>query len=772
MRRKVAAPRAAHPDQALARSVKSISDLHRHLPEGLISPAATPMKRRRPHWAPNEGLSRSLAIHDHQPPTSKKPKGGASKSSNDSSSKFASRHPQAPPTNRPSESEVITIEDDGDDSPRVRRVLEGKNARKRFMKGDIAISVAAKNSILSAVQDVDAYDGYKYINSEWTDATKTFVKEKWWCLVCKSPKSCSKAGKLSNLRTHRSLCPIPPGGIPPDEDIEEVTDDSGTAKRRFKLKGKSAISSASTTLAATSYHGPSLHGWLNGQQPMHVKLTRHLGLVNVVMNALPFQHLGSEPVHNMVKSIDAKATLALTSGATVPRDLAAFHRNLETDMKTRLRSIDTLFSVQHDAWTTKGFHYAFVAMLATYVDQDWEFIETLLSFDVLKEKHTGSTFSGHLARTPLGYDLGDKWAGSVTSDSAGTNHRMMDVLEYAPELDQLQPDGRGQLSIDRTSATQMKASVSALPRASMRQSYRWRADENKILCMNHHINLAVRAGFASLGIIIKSKMQRKVLDLQPVPAILVQDEEGRNVEIDFESWCPDEPPVRDAGAQPSKAATLGLPLQPGPEREGKGKGRAVDLYAEDEGGISQATSSSADDAAEEEELDSPVEEEDDTSEDDGVASDVEEEDYESSDEGDMGPEEDELLSDDGGGPEVDGPSKTRISKTKVNAVTKLEAFTTSIHRGPGRRDNFRARMAKEYHMRPKLAKAPFPPKPNATRWNSHFRMIKAALKIREAVDAHCRAHLGKKNEKIGAYLLTDAEWTMLENLMPVLKLAE
>ncbi|KAE8260380.1 hypothetical protein A4X09_0g7772, partial [Tilletia walkeri] len=385
MRRKVAAPRAAHPDQALARSVKSISDLHRHLPKGLISPAATPMKRRRPHWAPNEGLSRSLAIHDHQPPTSKKPGGGASKSSNDSSSKFASRHPPAPPTNRPSESEVITIEDDGDDSPRVRRVLEGKNARKRFMEGDIAISVAAKNSILSAVQDVDAYDGYKYINSEWTDATKTFVKEKWWCLVCKSPKSCSKARKPSNLRTHRSLCPIPPGGIPPDEDIEEVKDDSGTAKRRFKLKGKSATSSASTTLAATSYHGPSLHGWLNGQQPMHVKLTRHLGLVNVVMNALPFQHLGSEPVHNMVMSIDAKATLALTSGATVPRDLAAFHRNLETDMKTRLRSIDTLFSVQHDAWTTKGFRYAFVAMLATYVDQDWEFIETLLSFDVLKE---------------------------------------------------------------------------------------------------------------------------------------------------------------------------------------------------------------------------------------------------------------------------------------------------------------------------------------------------------------------------------------------------
>ncbi|KAE8209281.1 hypothetical protein CF327_g6711, partial [Tilletia walkeri] len=117
---------------------------------------------------------------DLRQPAPKKPKGSASKSSKDSSSKAASRHPPAPPTraerqqhasaakivtparqnsNRPPESEVITIEDDGDDSPRVRRVLEGKNARKRFMEGDIAISVAAKNSILGAVQDVDAYDG-------------------------------------------------------------------------------------------------------------------------------------------------------------------------------------------------------------------------------------------------------------------------------------------------------------------------------------------------------------------------------------------------------------------------------------------------------------------------------------------------------------------------------------------------------------------------------------------------------------------------------------
>ncbi|CAD6944376.1 unnamed protein product, partial [Tilletia caries] len=711
-----------------------------------------------------------------------------SKKADIGSSKNTSRQPPVPPTrqereqhdaaakmNAPSkrtrtesaQSGVVTIEDDDDDdTPRAGRVFNGKNAHKRFMENDIAISTAAKNSILGAVQDSDAYDGYKYLSSEWTDGTKTCVKEKWWCLVCKSSKTASKAGKPTNLRTHRKLCPIPPEGIADEEEMGEANPD--LEKRRFKLKCKPASFAASTTLVGNSYHGPSLHGWLNGQQPMHVKLTRRLGLVMVIQNALPFQHLASQAMRKMVKSIDAKATLALMSGATIRRDLAVFHGNLELDMKKRLQGIDTLFSVQHDAWTTKGFQYSFVAMLATNVDRDWEFSETLLSFDVLKEKHTGATFSGHLTRTLLANDLGDKWAGSVTSDSTGTNHRMMDVLEYAPELDKLQPKGRGQVTLDRKSAAQVKASVSALPRASMRQSFQWKANENKILCMNHHINLAVRAGFASLGVAIKTKTQRKVLDINPIPAIVVQDEEGRTVEVDFERWCPDDPPLSEAPA--SKAVSLGAAPLPASEGGGKGKARAIDPEVDEGVDLDTSSASIVDAAANLADSQPEPDSKDDASDEDESPGD-DEDDYESSGEEDMGPEAGELLSDDGGGPEVDGPSKTRISKTKVNAVTKLEAFTTSIHRGSERRDDFRTTMAKKYHRRPKLAKAPFPPKPNATRWNSHFRMIRAALKNREAIDSHCRANIGKKSDKLGSYLLTESEWTMLEFLMPILELA-
>ncbi|CAD6956168.1 unnamed protein product [Tilletia laevis] len=288
-------------------------------------------------------------------------------------------------------------------------------------------------------------------------------------------------------------------------------------------------------------------------------------------------------------------------------------------------------------------------MLASYVDQNWEFRETLLSFDVLKAKHTGATFSGHLTRTLLSFNLGEKWAGTVTSDSTGTNHRMMDMLEQAPEIDKLQPKGRGKAAIDRISSAQMKSSPSAFPYASMRHTYRWTGDENKILCMNHHINLAVRAGFASLGVTIKASSQRKVLNLQPIPAIVVQDEKGNSVEVDFERWLPAD--TQPPAAPPRSAASR----TPAPTR--KGKERAIEATLEDDDTVDAGVSSSAgavvdgtDSQAPAEEKDADDEEEEEEGEylDDGDS--VES----SSDEEDMGPEVDEILSDDGGGPEQAG----------------------------------------------------------------------------------------------------------------------
>ncbi|CAD6976741.1 unnamed protein product, partial [Tilletia controversa] len=84
--------------------------------------------------------------------------------------------------------------------------------------------------------------------------------------------------------------------------------------------------------------------------------------------------------------------------------------------------------------------------------------------------------------------------------------------------------------------------------------------------------------------------------------------------------------------------------------------------------------------------------EEDTEEED----DTDQEDYEP----DMQPSDDELLSDDGGGPDANDVlllDKPNLLAPK-NAIAKLEAFVTAVHRGSQRRADFRKRMEKEFYQ--------------------------------------------------------------------------
>ncbi|CAD6953113.1 unnamed protein product, partial [Tilletia laevis] len=109
-----------------------------------------------------------------------------------------------------------------------------------------------------------------------------------------------------------------------------------------------------------------------------------------------------------------------------------------------------------------------MAITGSYVNSQWEYREVLLSFDVVKEKHTGATFSGHVLRTLANFDLADKWLGSVTSDSTGTNHRMMDLLETDVHNDGLQKRRQDQANITKKEKDLARLSCSSFPRASMR----------------------------------------------------------------------------------------------------------------------------------------------------------------------------------------------------------------------------------------------------------------------------------------------------------------
>ncbi|KAE8221529.1 hypothetical protein CF326_g8538 [Tilletia indica] len=620
-------------------------------------------------------------------------------------------------------------------------------------ENDIQISGPAKCSKLGLEMDLSAgYHGFTYVRS-WRSDNGT-IKEKWECKSCGNPYTASKAGHNSNLISHRGKCKGPSAGKRGQK--KNVIDLTGNDNARVGKSSTavSTITAASSATLAGSYRGPSLSGWIGGQQVTHPLLTRRRGLIAVIQNALPFQHLRSPAIVKLVKSMDARAVMSLRSDTTVRRDLTKFHASLKSELHQELQGIDTLLSIQHDAWTTKAYQHSFVAMIASYVNSAWEYREALLSFDVIKAKHTGATFSGHLVRTLADYDLDDKWYGPVVSDSTGVNHRMLDVLQYDLSQKGLQQrsrsDSAGELENDSHS------SPSAFPSSSARKKGVWLAEQNKILCLNHHVNIAVRAGFSRFGIQFKAKAKNKFLNILPKPPITVTDENGETVELD-----------EDEGSEgDDEEAEL---------EEDLIDGRASENEEGDDESMDDDDSDSDSDLVDEDE--------------EGLKLDQEEEGWEDEDEEfrpDMEPSPSELGSEDEGGPANDtpqgpstAPSRPAASSkqaqggeaTPTSAIAKLEAFTVDIHRSPQRRAQFRSRMEKEYHKKPKKASAPFPPKPNGTRWNSHWAMIKAALKIRDAIDAHCRAFIGSRATKFGSYLLSDSQWRQLELLKPILALA-
>ncbi|CAD6979234.1 unnamed protein product [Tilletia controversa] len=223
----------------------------------------------------------------------------------------------------------------------------------------------------------------------------------------------------------------------------------------------------------------------------------------------------------------------------------------------------------------------------------------------------------------------------------------MDPLETDVHKDDLQKRRQDQADITKKEKDLARLSCSSFPRASMRHAGHWTAQQNKVLCMNHHINIALRVGLLSLA----------------------------------------------------------FPSKPKPSRS-----------------------------------------------------------------------DDELLSDDGGGPDANHVlllDKPNLLAPK-NAIATFEAFVTAVHRGSQRRADFRKRMEKEFYQNSQLAQAPFPSKPNTTRWNLHFSMIRMALAIREAIDAHYRAFIGSvgsRRLKFGENLLTPVQLRQLEVLQPILKLA-
>ncbi|CAD6912597.1 unnamed protein product, partial [Tilletia caries] len=385
------------------------------------------------------------------------------------------------------------------------------------------LSKAAQDSLDGVSLKAKGYFGFKFSHME-SEGGK--IREKWICLFCLELKTVPK-GKNNNLGNHRGCCPF---NLKPKSPGLEPYYPPGSKRAPTEASNMSE--------AGVSYRGRSLKGWLSGDQVLCLPLVRRMGLIEIITDAQPFTHMASPAHIALVSSIDPNAVAACVSHTTVRRDLELLTDTMKVEVMRILNEQDSLVTLQHDAWTMRGYRFAFVAIIATYVDRDWNFRSLLLSFRVLDTRHSGASFARHLVETIQEFYLEDKWSGLIVSDSASPNRRMAAVLqqELAQRNDKVKflaeclhgiGDGQAAFHHEATNPNPFASathdvessgasnSVSAFPKASRRSNFVCRADDCGILCFAHHLNIAIRDAFNAMG--TKFAAQMKVI---PIPEIV------------------------------------------------------------------------------------------------------------------------------------------------------------------------------------------------------------------------------------------------------------
>ncbi|CAD7069193.1 unnamed protein product [Tilletia caries] len=106
--------------------------------------------------------------------------------------------------------------------------------------GDIPLSKPARMSILGALSQLsEGWEGFEWVRS-YRSGKRNTVKEQWRCLACTGLYTCSRAGQNTNLKTHRTTCPLIK-----DQDGQIVPQAQGGAAAR---KPSALTSTASSTV--------------------------------------------------------------------------------------------------------------------------------------------------------------------------------------------------------------------------------------------------------------------------------------------------------------------------------------------------------------------------------------------------------------------------------------------------------------------------------------------------------------------------------------------
>jgi hypothetical protein len=145
----------------------------------------------------------------------------------------------------------------------------------------------------------------------------------------------------------------------------------------------------------------------------------------IVKTDLPFSIVDNEHFQDYVEYL--KKDITINSRRTIMRRLEEMYNHKKHELKAKLNSFKSKFSITCDVWTSKN-QLSFFGFTIHYIDEKWVMQQKLLAFKFLEGEHDGKSLADAFIKTIEEYEIADRLLG-VTADNASNNSTMMANLE-------------------------------------------------------------------------------------------------------------------------------------------------------------------------------------------------------------------------------------------------------------------------------------------------------------------------------------------------------
>jgi hypothetical protein len=145
----------------------------------------------------------------------------------------------------------------------------------------------------------------------------------------------------------------------------------------------------------------------------------------VIKKDLAFSLVDSEEFEDVLEYL--KKDITVHSRRTLMRRLDEMFEERKLDLKAKLHSFKSKYSLTCDVWTSKN-QLSFFGFTIHYIDDDWKMQEKMLAFKFLEGEHDGKSLFEAFIEVLEDYGIANRLLG-VTADNASNNSSIMVHLQ-------------------------------------------------------------------------------------------------------------------------------------------------------------------------------------------------------------------------------------------------------------------------------------------------------------------------------------------------------